>query len=71
MDKIKSGGSTLNLVVRRRKLEMPPIIQLGLEDKPEILQYPDRTEIKSDSRFVHSLLLTTKLFLNEKFNNLP
>ncbi|KAL5267351.1 hypothetical protein ACHWQZ_G004409 [Mnemiopsis leidyi] len=50
VDKIKSGGSTLNLVVRRRKLEMPPIIQLGLEDKPETLQYPERTEIKSDSR---------------------
>jgi len=50
VDKIKSGGSSLNLVVRRRKLEMPPIIQLGLEDKPETLQYPDRTEIKSDSR---------------------
>ena len=31
---------------------MPPIIQLGLEDKPETLQYPERTEIKSDSRFV-------------------
>ncbi|XP_063685341.1 membrane-associated guanylate kinase, WW and PDZ domain-containing protein 1-like isoform X2 [Bolinopsis microptera] len=50
VDKIKSGGSTLNLVIRRRKLEMPPIIQLGLEDKPEVLQYPDRTEIISDSR---------------------
>ena len=57
MDKIKSGGSTLNLVIRRRKLEMPPIIQLGLEDKPEVLQYPDRTEIISDSRFVTFLML--------------
>lgn len=48
VDKIKSGGSTLNIVVRRRKLEIPPIIQLGLEEKPEVLQYPERTEIKTD-----------------------
>ena len=48
VDKIKSGGSALTMIVRRRMLEVPPIIQLGLEEKPEVLQYPERTEIKAD-----------------------
>ena len=45
VDKIKSGGGILKLVVRRRKLDVPPVIQLGLEDKPGSLTYPERTEI--------------------------
>eukprot|EP00116_Pleurobrachia_bachei_P007166 sb/3467428/ len=46
VDKLKTGGDTLVMIVRRKKVLLPPLIQQGLAEKPEApLQFPQRTDL--------------------------
>lgn len=46
----------LSLIVKRRKLDIPPLIKHGLTDKPDTLKHPDRTHITShDNELLSSL----------------